>query len=60
MTASPYPFLQIAQNEVAGDEELGTKTKLESKRDGIRWLVKEAREISDATRSKSRRWRDGD
>jgi hypothetical protein len=47
MTGIPYPIIQIAQNEVIGDEQLGTKTKFWFERDGVRWLFKEAREIND-------------
>ncbi len=47
MPGTPYPILQVAQNEVVGDEQLGTKTKFWFERDCVRWLFKEAREIND-------------
>lgn len=55
MAWMPYLIRQIAQNEVVGDEQLGTKTKFWFERDVVRWLFKEARGISNPIRSKSRR-----
>jgi hypothetical protein len=46
MAGSFYPILHIDPAKVVGDEQLGTKTKFWFERDGVRWLFKEAREIT--------------
>lgn len=50
MTAdSEFPIIAIAKADIAGEEQLGSKEKFWFRRDGQRWLFKEARMINAPT-----------